>query len=79
MPMTLRTEAFRDNPRKLAVMYGPLVLCAPIQPQQKLPTVVAEPAEIPKHIEKVAGKTLTFLVRRTSSAPSARRRAETCG
>ena len=28
MPMSLRTEAFRDNPRKLAILYGPLVLCA---------------------------------------------------
>ena len=60
MPMTLRTEGFRDNPQKLAVMYGPLVLCAPIQPHQKLPTVVAEPAEISEHIEKVAGQSLTF-------------------
>jgi len=60
MPMTLRTEGFRDNPRKRAVMYGPLVLCAPIQPHQKLPTVVAEPAEISEHIEKVAGQSLTF-------------------
>jgi DUF1680 family protein len=61
MPMSLRTEAFRDNPRKLAVMYGPLVLCAPIQPQQKLPTVVAEPAEIPTHIRKADGQALTFI------------------
>jgi hypothetical protein len=56
----LRTEAFRDNPRKLAVLYGPLVLCAPIKPHQKLPTVVAEPAEIPKHIEKNTDQPLTF-------------------
>jgi len=26
LPMTLRTEAFRDNPRRLAFLYGPLVL-----------------------------------------------------
>jgi uncharacterized protein len=28
MPFSLRTEGFRDNPRRVAVMYGPLVLCA---------------------------------------------------
>jgi hypothetical protein len=28
MPFTLRTEAFRDNPRRVAFLRGPLVLCA---------------------------------------------------
>jgi len=28
MPFSLRTESFRDNPRRVAVMNGPLVLCA---------------------------------------------------
>ncbi len=28
MPLTLRTEGFQDNPRRVAIMYGPLVLCA---------------------------------------------------
>jgi hypothetical protein len=28
MPFSLRTEGFRDNPRRFAFMYGPLVLCA---------------------------------------------------
>ena len=28
MPFSLRTEGFRDNPRRVAFMYGPLVLCA---------------------------------------------------
>jgi len=36
------------------------VLCAPITPHQKLPTVVAEPAEIPKHIERDASQPLAF-------------------
>jgi len=27
-PFSLRTEGFRDNPRRLALMFGPLVLCA---------------------------------------------------
>jgi uncharacterized protein len=30
MPFTLRTEGFRDNPNRVAVMYGPLVLCAEV-------------------------------------------------
>jgi hypothetical protein len=28
MPFSLRTEGFRDNPRRLAFLHGPLVLCA---------------------------------------------------
>ena len=41
MPMSLRTEGFRDNPRKLAVMYGPVVLCAEVTPGQPLPRLSA--------------------------------------
>jgi hypothetical protein len=28
MPFSLRTEGFRDNPRRFAFLHGPLVLCA---------------------------------------------------
>jgi uncharacterized protein len=30
MPFTLRTEGFRDNPNRVAFIYGPLVLCAEV-------------------------------------------------
>jgi hypothetical protein len=61
MPMTLRTEAFRDDPRKLAILYGPLVLCAEIEPGKPLPAVVAGDGPIVSHIRPVSGKPLTFV------------------
>ncbi len=52
LPMTLRTEAFRDNPHRLAFLYGPLVLAAelPKMPQRhgtNLPAVGKYNPEIP--------------------------------
>ena len=41
MPFTLRTEAFRDNPRRFAFLFGPLVLCPQVNPSQPLPMIVA--------------------------------------
>lgn len=61
MPMTLRTEAFRDNPRRLAVLYGPLVMCAPIEPGKPVPAIVSDDGQIVSHIRPVAGKPLTFV------------------
>ena len=34
MPFTLRTEGFRDNPRRFAFMHGPLVLAAQVSARQ---------------------------------------------
>lgn len=59
MPMTLRTEGFRDNPRRLAVFYGPVLLCTPVEPARPLPVMVGQPADIPHAIEP-AGKPLEF-------------------
>ncbi len=41
MPFSLRTEAFRDNPRRLAFLNGPLVLCAQVDGEKPLPALVA--------------------------------------
>jgi DUF1680 family protein len=60
MPMTLRIEAFRDNPRKLAFMYGPLVLCAELNREHEFPTLVGEEGQILSSIKPAAGKSLTF-------------------
>jgi DUF1680 family protein len=60
MPMSLHTEGFRDNPRRLAILYGPLVLCAPVDVAKPLPCLVTEAAKIPTGLEAVAGKPLTF-------------------
>ena len=60
MPMSLRTEGFRDNPRKVAVLYGPLVLCAEMTPGQSPRAIVAEPGQIVSSVRPVAGKPLRF-------------------
>jgi DUF1680 family protein len=59
LPMAVHCEAFRDNPRKVALLYGPVVLAATIDPQQPVPTIAADPARIPAGIAP-AGKPLCF-------------------
>src|SRR5262249_49420155 len=66
LPMTLRTEGFRDNPRRLALMYGPLVLCARTEPRAALSVVRAEPERGAEAVQAVPGQPLRF------AAPAAR-------
>ncbi|MCX5684750.1 MAG: glycoside hydrolase family 127 protein [Planctomycetota bacterium] len=60
MPMTVRTEGFRDNPRRLALLYGPVVLCAEVNPQKPAPTMLGSPEDVAPAVKPVAGKTLEF-------------------
>ncbi len=60
MPFSLRTEAFRDNPRRFAVLYGPLVLSAEVDPTQPSPAVVASPEPWVASLKPVVGKPATF-------------------
>jgi DUF1680 family protein len=60
MPMTLRIEAFRDDPRKLAFMYGPLVLCAELNREREFPALIGEEEQILSSIKPAADKSLTF-------------------
>ncbi|MGO9112863.1 MAG: glycoside hydrolase family 127 protein, partial [Thermoguttaceae bacterium] len=49
MPFTLRTEGFRDNPRRVAFLHGPLVLCAETKgagSSAPCPPIAAEEAQI---------------------------------
>ncbi|MBE3100507.1 MAG: glycoside hydrolase family 127 protein [Acidobacteria bacterium] len=62
MPMTVRTEAFRDNPRRLAVMYGPLVLCAEVDPGKEFPVMRGNPEDVAPALKPAAGRTLEFTV-----------------
>ena len=62
MPMTLRTEAFRDNPRRLAVLYGPLVLCAEVDPGKEFPVMRGNPEDVAPAVKPAAGRTLEFAV-----------------
>jgi DUF1680 family protein len=64
MPFSIRTEGFRDNPRRVAFMYGPLVLCAEAEGDEAreapYPAIVAEEGRISASIEPVPYKPCTF-------------------
>lgn len=59
MPMSLRTEGFRDNPNRLAFLYGPIVLSAPVDPKQGIPVIVAPREQLPSLFVPAAAP-LTF-------------------
>lgn len=60
MPFTLRTEGFRDNPRRFAFMHGPLVLCAEVDIKKPYPAVVAKGGRFVARLKQVPGKPSTF-------------------
>jgi hypothetical protein len=68
MPFTLRTEGFRDNPKRQAIMYGPLVLCADADAnlcgdadmKTPFPAIVAEEGKWLGDLKPVAGRPATF-------------------
>ncbi|MGA2747456.1 MAG: beta-L-arabinofuranosidase domain-containing protein [Verrucomicrobiota bacterium] len=64
MPFSLRTEGFRDNPRRFAFMYGPLVLCArttgPTLYEAPCPALVADDDQWTAGLEPVPGKPDAF-------------------
>ncbi len=59
-PFDLRTEGFRDNPRRIAFMNGPLVLCAEVSATGSYPAIVAEPNDLTSGFEAVGEKASTF-------------------
>lgn len=60
MPFALRTEGFRDNPQRFAVLYGPQVLCAEIESGPPFPAVVSDVATLLESLKPVRGKPSTF-------------------
>lgn len=60
MPMALRTEAFADNPHRLAVMQGPIVLCAETEADAEPRIIVSELDRITDGIKPVEGRPLAF-------------------
>jgi hypothetical protein len=60
MPFSLRTEGFRDNTNRFALMYGPLVLCASVDARKPFLAVVADEASMLASLRPVAGKANTF-------------------
>ena len=61
MPFALRTEAFADNPDRFAVLYGPLVLAAFVEPHKPFPVVVGEIPELLASLRPLPGKPNCFV------------------
>ncbi len=59
LPMALRTEAFRDNPRRLAFLCGPIVLCGEA-PRGVAPAIVTDDSSPLAGVKPEAGKPLCF-------------------
>jgi uncharacterized protein len=59
MPMSIHTEGFRDNPRRLAILYGPLALSMPCEPRTPSPVIVADIDRIPAAV-RPTGRPLCF-------------------
>ncbi len=55
MPFSLRTEGFADNPDRFAFLYGPIVLCAQVDPGKPFSVVVAEREEVLKALKPAGG------------------------
>ena len=60
MPFGLRTEGFKDNPKRFAFMHGPLVLSAQVDTKKPFPAIVAEQGKVLGSLKPVAGKASTF-------------------
>jgi DUF1680 family protein len=60
MPFSLRTESFRDNPNRFAILDGPLVLCAKVDPHKPFPAVVADEPTLLASLRPVANRANTF-------------------
>jgi DUF1680 family protein len=58
MPFTLRTEGFRDNPNRIAFLYGPLVLCAEVS--SPISGLTLSCAQLAGAFKPVAGEPNTF-------------------
>jgi DUF1680 family protein len=62
MPMSFRMEGFKDNPKRAAVMYGPLVMAGVTQTNNRISAIVTEdsPQKFLSALKPVAGKPLEF-------------------
>ncbi len=64
LPMTLHTESMPDNPKRLAILYGPLVLAADLglrrRPNERNPVLVTGNTPVSEWLERVPGNSLEF-------------------
>ena len=60
MPFSLRTEAFKDNANRLAIMNGPIVLSAAVDMKKAYPAAVADKGQLLASLKPIVGKSNTF-------------------
>jgi DUF1680 family protein len=60
MPFSLREEGFQDNPNRFALLFGPLVLCAAVEPRAPALAVIADEPTLLASLQPMPGKTNTF-------------------
>jgi DUF1680 family protein/beta-glucanase (GH16 family) len=60
LPFRLRTEGFRENPKRLAFLHGPLVLAAEIDTRRPAPAIVTVHGEVLAGLQPVPGRPSTF-------------------
>jgi len=68
IPMSLRLEAMPDNPKRVAIMYGPFVLAGELGPENDpgagepmyVPVLLTSGRPVEEWVKPVAGKTNTF-------------------
>ena len=60
MPFSLRTEGFRDNPKRIAFMDGPQVLCAEVEADRNHPAIVTDSDQVLSAIKPIPGKPSCF-------------------
>jgi DUF1680 family protein len=60
LPFSLRFESFRDDENKVAVMYGPLVMCAWTTPFNPVSAIRGDPGKVLGELKPVKGAVNTF-------------------
>ena len=60
MPMSFRMEGYADNPKRAAVMYGPLVMAGITEPNNPFSVIVAKDEHFLDPLKPVEGKPLEF-------------------
>ena len=67
IPMKLRTEAMPDNPKRVALMYGPVVLSADLGSKaiSRVPVLVTENKPVSEWLEKTSGSEIEFRTKGT--------------
>jgi len=60
LPMALHTEAFRDDPRRLAILEGPIVLCGEVAEKAPVPDIVSTAGRLLEGLKPAPGQPLDF-------------------